>query len=263
MAEDHEAQAKEMGWVPEAEFQGDKARWVDAETFLERGRTYIPFLKKELAATKAEMARLESLVLEGRTAMEEFKKYAQEDKVKAVSAAKEELKRQLLEARQEGDINAEVDIQDKIRELPTEKELRQEAASAQKDMSNPANWDPVYREWVAENPWINDPKLSAKAQYEASLLRLTDEGKLLSGRKFLDAVAKRVNDSTPNPRNAPDAVEGAKNGASSGGKKSYNSLPADAKAACDRWADKLVGPGKTYKTVAEWREKYVSDYEWS
>ncbi len=42
-----ETQALAMGWIPEEKFRGDKAKWVDAETYVERGQTYLPFIKAE------------------------------------------------------------------------------------------------------------------------------------------------------------------------------------------------------------------------
>jgi hypothetical protein len=60
-------------------------------------------------------------------------------------------------------------------------------------------------------------------------------------------------------------VEGSKNsgdgqGGNSGAGKSFADLDADTRKACDSFARDLVGEGKTYKTLADWRNKYVEDY---
>ena len=41
-----EQEARTLGWVPAEEFKGDPNRWVDAETFVERGHTVMPILRK-------------------------------------------------------------------------------------------------------------------------------------------------------------------------------------------------------------------------
>ena len=50
-----EQEARTLGWVPAEEFKGDPNRWVDAETFVERGHTVMPILRKN-------NERLETLV---------------------------------------------------------------------------------------------------------------------------------------------------------------------------------------------------------
>lgn len=46
---DYEAEARDMGWYPEAEFKGKKrpAEFLDAKTFVERGEHVLPILKRE------------------------------------------------------------------------------------------------------------------------------------------------------------------------------------------------------------------------
>ena len=50
-----EQEARTLGWVPQEEFKGDPNRWVDADTFVERGHTVMPILRKN-------NERLETLV---------------------------------------------------------------------------------------------------------------------------------------------------------------------------------------------------------
>ena len=45
MSENTEQEARNLGWVPQEEFRGDPGKWVDAETFVERGHTIMPILK--------------------------------------------------------------------------------------------------------------------------------------------------------------------------------------------------------------------------
>lgn len=54
---DYEAEAREGGWVPEAEFKGDKKprEFLDAKAFVERGETVLPFVQRENKRLKDEL----------------------------------------------------------------------------------------------------------------------------------------------------------------------------------------------------------------
>ena len=41
-----EQEARTLGWVPQEDFRGDKSRWVDAETFVQRGHEIMDLLWK-------------------------------------------------------------------------------------------------------------------------------------------------------------------------------------------------------------------------
>lgn len=44
---DYESEANDLGWVPLDQFKGDPDKWVEAEEFVTRGETFIPFLKAD------------------------------------------------------------------------------------------------------------------------------------------------------------------------------------------------------------------------
>lgn len=53
-----EAEAREMGWTPEAEWMGKKpVKFLSAAEFVERGETLIPILNKRLTQQKADFAK--------------------------------------------------------------------------------------------------------------------------------------------------------------------------------------------------------------
>lgn len=61
---DYEAEAREMGWFPEAEFKGKKrpAEFLDAKTFVERGEHVLPIIKREREKMEKEFgARLSKM----------------------------------------------------------------------------------------------------------------------------------------------------------------------------------------------------------
>lgn len=82
----------------------------------------------------------------------------------------------------------------------------------------------------------------------------------LTGQAFLDKLDEKIEERIPEVKGKKrvSQVEGAANtGGSSGtrntSKKTYDNLPADAKAACDKFV----------KQKLMTKEDYVSSYDWS
>lgn len=55
----YETEARDMGWVPEGEFKGDKKplKFLDAKEFVERGESVLPFVQRENKRLKDEIAK--------------------------------------------------------------------------------------------------------------------------------------------------------------------------------------------------------------
>jgi len=49
------AEAKRQGWVPEEEFNGPEGKWVDAETFVKKGKEINALLRKDNEFLKREV----------------------------------------------------------------------------------------------------------------------------------------------------------------------------------------------------------------
>jgi MoaA/NifB/PqqE/SkfB family radical SAM enzyme len=101
----------------------------------------------------------------------------------------------------------------------------------------------------------------AKAEAVANGLgvSLRQENPNLNGQAFLDKLDAELQEMMPEKfgkKRAPNPMEGSPNGTArptvSSGKKSYNNLPAEARAACD----KFVKQGLMTK------EAYVAEYDW-
>lgn len=266
------SEAREMGWIPKEHFKGDPDKWTDAQTYLERVEHVLPLVKKsrdrlrvELEQTNTRVLTLQQQIKEAQESMEGFKVYHEEDAKRRVEAAKSELRKQLVQAKKDGDVEAEVEITEAMAELrdppkPTEK----------KEDPPPNGVDPAFaaalEAWKADgNQWFGvDPEKTAYAQRQATFLNLYRKD--LRGREFLDEVTKLVQDKYPDKnsrREAPSKVEGSRPGGhQQNGGKSYADLPADAKAACDKQGAQyqLVGPNRTYKTAKEWQAQYAQDY---
>lgn len=242
-----EAEAKAEGWVPQEQFKGDSSKWVDAETFVKRGEEILPIVNaknRKLTETVEELRKTVDDLKLGNSQFREFheKTVAKERQERDAAIAQLEAVRKKAVTDGDGETfdRAEKRIQE-LRAQPVKAEL-----------------SPAQRAWLAENPWYqSDKKLRALA--DAMSDDLAAERPDLVGRKeFLDELTKRVKEEMPhkfeNPNRQRSVVENTPPSGSGNGKaKTYESLPADAKAACDRFVRTI--PGYT-------KEKYVAEYAW-
>lgn len=146
---DFEAEARDMGWVPEEDFRGDPDKWVDAEEFVTRGETFIPFLrannrkledqlKKEREDNAARFAKLEKVTAAGMKQMKE--------RHEAELASVKERMRQAVQA---GDVEA----YDKLSE---QHEAIAKNAPEDDDEESPDDMKVIFDEWVGDHSWFNE-----------------------------------------------------------------------------------------------------------
>lgn len=277
-----EREARTMGWVPEDQFKGNKAHWVDAEQFVEKGRSVMPILQqnnKRLVAealTQAEkLGKLEKQLEQSQVVLEKLEKHYTEANKRAAVQARQELAAELKQAREDGDTDAEVRILGSISDLKdAEKAAEQNAPEDKKDKSKQQenyqdNLSQDFKAWEADNKdWFGPDKKKTKGVVRAAE-DLRDEGSTLVGREFMEAALDKYLEDHPNEqeeqprqRARPAAKVESSNNRSSvrSGAKSFANLPAEAKAACMDDVDDLVGDGKRFKTVKEWQDRYVKIY---
>lgn len=243
------AEARKFGWVPQEEFKGDPSQWRDADEFLKRGREINGYLRKDLEKITGKNSQLEAELREVKEVMQEFKKFHAETEKRAYDRAVAELKKQKIEAIQTGDAETVVQIDEQIEEL---KEARQ---TQPKQQPSTADTKVIFDQWISENQWFaQDISLQAAANGFSDIVKA--ENPTLVGRAFLEKVKEKVQEAFPDKfrntaRDIPNAVEGATSTArSTTTKKSYASLPADAKSACDRFV----------KQGLMTQEQYVKEY---
>jgi hypothetical protein len=273
MSADIEARAREMGWRPLDEFRGKPDNWVDAETYVERGESFLPIVKAQKAELEKEVAKLRGQVgeltesfrgsQEAIKALEEF--YSEETK-RQVEKARRDLRAQIKRARDEGDVDAELDAQDELTKLDAAE--RKAAGNAEPNdprankRADPPPLDPAYLAWQAENDWfLKDVKKNRRANIIA--IEVKEDNPTLTGKAFFDAVDKRlVEEGIKEGRAATSKVEGGSESRGGGSVKvaGYADLPAEARAACDRQGKALIGKDPRFKTEADWRKYYVELY---
>lgn len=263
-----EYEARMFGWVPREEFRGSDDDWVDAETFVKRGKEINPILRKnnEILMHKLEEKSRE---IEGiKASVEEFKKFqkeAFERKQQEYEVQIAELKTRKKEAIAEGNGDLVVDIDDQIDAIKEEqkaakqetKENIQEFQQQAKEQQQQFTADPELMSWLNRNQWFgSDVEMTDVANGLGAAVR--KQFPHLSGREFLDKLDEKVAEYFPHKftKSRGSAVDSTGNvrGGSGGGKKSYDNLPKDAQEACDRF----IKNGWIKN-----RQEYLDNYDWS
>ena len=122
-----ESEARAQGWVAADEFRGSESDWVDAETFVRRGKEIMPILRKNNEKLLKELGEAKKDAAEVREAAKEFREFQKqqfERKTKELESQLEQLKQAKREAITQGDGDRAIAIDDAMDEL---KEQRQEA----------------------------------------------------------------------------------------------------------------------------------------
>ena len=274
-----EQQAREQGWKPKEEYSGDASRWVDAPTYLKRGEELLPILKANDTKHRAEISGLRVEVMglkeqlqasiESIEALKEFNseaaKHAAKQERKALIAAVEA-------ARKDGDVEAATQLSEQLEE---HNDAIRTAEAAPKPAPKPATPapqadSPAYAKWKSDNPWFGTDDIKSDLAVAVSMrLRRSASTKDLPEEAFLRRVTEeveRVSGGNPARRaeSKTDSGRPSAGGAGgSGGTKTYEDLPREAKEACERFAKRLVGPGKTWTTAEAYRKHYIESFDWS
>jgi len=263
----HEAESQ--GWVPKERFRGNENDWVDAETFVKRGREILPILRKNNENLIKDLNQTKEQLKEFREAAEEFKRFQRESyerKATDYERRIQEIKDSRAQAITDGDgqkVNALDDALDEA------KESFREAKQAVKDVvstkepvvtETAATIDPSLQLWLDRNNWFGeDRRMTSIANGIGESLRLEFPG--LKGQPFLDKLDEVLAEEFPNKFGGSKKNVSASRVESGSGRQSrsgsnaqsYDNLPPTAKDACDRFV----------KQKLMTREQYVQDYDWN
>jgi hypothetical protein len=269
-----ETRARTMGWLPLDKFEGPKERWVDADTYLKRGEEFLPILKannrkladqvnsveNELRTTKQQLAAAQEAIEGLKDFRSTLNKEKAVDEKRSITAA-------ISKARSDGDVEAESQLIEKLGEVTAAiKEADKPKAKAASGDPAAPELTPAAKEWMAANPWFSqDQRKTGLAMGLANEWKA--QGKTLGTKEFFDHVdveMEKIFDPNAGRRERPGKVEGSTGSSEGGGGgKSFADLPAEAQAACKKTASRVVGPGRAYKTLADWQKAYCETYDWS
>lgn len=246
---DHDADARQHGWVPKDEFKGDPNRWVDAETFNTRADEVMPLLKKQNEHLKRELADVKKST---RRIVDHFEK----DRQRLLS----ELEAKMEKAVEVGDVAGFKSLQkesaDLAKEAPTPEYTRAEALEA-------------FDAFRDANPWFDrgnlgsatDTEKDALAYYYRMEEKHMERTKDLAPAAFFALIEGLVKEKYPSilakaPRQKPPSdVAGATNGRQPGPRgKGFNDLPPEAQRAADKWIK---------QGLIKDRAAYLASYDWS
>ena len=256
-----EKEARLFGWVPKEEFRGSETDWVDADTFVKRGKEINPILRKNnellMKRLDEQAKQLESL----KSDTEEWKKFqkdAFDRKQTELQAQIVELKAQKKTAIAEGNGELVVDIDDQLDKIKEEQREAKEESKAPPPAATTAV-DPELSSWLERNTWFGqDSEMTNVSNGLGAAVR--QQFPNLTGRAFLDKLDERIAAYFPEKTSlgkkargsAVDSTGNVRSGGSSG-KKTYDNLPAEAKAACDKFVKQGL-----FKT----KQEYVDNYDW-
>lgn len=250
---DAEDQARALGWVPEEEYTGNPSKWADAETFLEVHSKNNGALRKAVAAQAKDLEALKAQM----RGMDSAHKKIFEIQIKKQKEEFDQqvafLKAQKREALRSGEHETAADIDEQLDGLRERGPELPEAPQTQNIA--PPDWrtnsDMVT--WAKRNPWFDvDEDMSAYAGGMGQQIRRNNPK--MPFTELLEEVTVKVRKAFPHKfaggRRNP--VEGGTPGETAAARtgKSYESLPRDAKAACD---EAVTDGGMTRK---QWVELY-------
>lgn len=258
-------EAESQGWVPKERFRGNESDWVDADTFVKRGREILPILRKNNENLIKDLQATKEQLKEFREAAEEFKKFqreAYERKATEYEDRIREIKESRAQAISDGDgqkVNALDDALDQAKEdLKEAKQAVKEVETYKEPEPSTPAMEPELQSWLDGNTWFGqDKRMTSIANGIGDSIRL--EFPMLKGKAFLDKLDEVLAEEFPNKfgekKSPASRVESGSGRQGRGGSnaQSYDNLPADAKAACDKFV----------KQKLMTKEEYVASYDWS
>lgn len=279
-----ERRARAQGWVPQDQFRGDATKWVDAETFLEKGygnndilRERIDRLADKLSERDGQIGELNTRVAESGQVLRSLNdRFINADR-NAYDRAKADIRAEMRRASEEADPEAHDRAQAKLDALEAAPPKPAVAPTPARPAAPAApQLDAVTTAWRDENmSWWQDDELSSVAI--ATHRRLlasnpyynTEAGQRAGYDAAKAEVMRRYPERFENARRSAPGAGGARqpsgdrgNGRSNGNGRSFANLPAAAKAEFQRTRT-AMGPdkktGKPYFTEEMFLDHYVWD----
>lgn len=254
---DFEAEARAHGWKPQDEFQGDPAKWTDAETFVKRADEIMPLMREQNKDLRRKLSDMERTIKK----LAKSEQAAHRDRLEALQAKR-------LEAFEAGDREAFVAADKKADEL--RKDMGESSPALNGE--DPAEELDTFRE---ANPWFDKANLASASETEIEARLFADRTadkwirqglpNEIPPSEFYKRLADEVNARFPNlkvrqlrPKPASDVAPTTRSVPRSGAKTGA-SLPPEAKETAERYV-RLKLPGYAGKTAAEAHNLFAQSY---
>ena len=251
-ARDYEVEARADGWAPEDEWKGDADKkpkeFVSAEEFVKRGEGIARNATRQKDKLADEVAQLQS-DMEGMRATNAEYGRMRDDQLKREKKRTEDAIAELEETRAKAVTDGDGETFTK-----TDREIK-ELESQQPAETNPEA-ERMRAAFQSQNDWYGTDEVMT-GYADGIFQKIIKEG--YEGQAYWNELAARTKKAFPDKfqNKARDEV-----GYEAGGRqesdpkpKSWDALPADAKAACDRFIKSgIVKDRETYLTTYEWDE---------
>jgi len=257
-----EVKASKTGWRPKDEWDDSgSGTWMDAEQFNERNERLADrgdkILKAEISSLKRTNTSLE------RT-LGDLKDYLTKADSRAYKRAQKDLEAKADKAVEEGDTDAYRAAKGEMKEL--EQEVKAEVTQETTKGTASRDDDPVYLEWVADNPWYDpksdnmDPEMRNFANVVSGPLADKAYAQGWSSQRYHESITAEVKKKFPEHfgnqrRKQVQAVEGGGTPSGGNGKTLWSQVPKADQATFKRFVSEGV-----FKDTKEDREKYADDY---
>jgi hypothetical protein len=217
---------------------------------------------------KNEVAELKRMLTASAESIEALKEVNTAESARKLREEQKKVVAALAEARRDGNAEAELQLTEQFDE--NRAALREAAVKPVEKPAAPApaadpTADPGFVSWKAENPWfMKDMKKTRQAISMSAAMRADPEFAHLTGKDFFDRVTSELEDMSggSSMRASPSKVESGRGTGDTGGggRQSYADIPAEDRAICDRQASKLVGQGRAYEKIEDWRKAVTQSY---
>lgn len=255
--EPSEEQARRLGWKPKDEFKGDASQWRDWQDFLNEDLSNAPQLKATVKLLKRRLDQTDRRYKKLESTLDEAKDYFSKAEQRAYDRAVSDIKAKQRAAVALADEDAYEAADEELKQLEKDAKAGKPAAKPEAD----PEMQRVYRKWKRDNDWYGvDEAMTVVADKIADKLIATG----FDGRndpeeftEFMGEITARVKKEFPHKFELPkkrSAVEGVGETRATRGQKTFDHLPAEAKAQCDRF----VAQG-----LIKDRAQYVKDFDWS
>lgn len=218
-----EQRAREQGWVPRDEFEGEEYKWVDAGEFLRRGELFevIEAKNKEVKAI--------------RETLKQFQNHHSKVQEAAYKKAVADLKAKKKEALEEGNADLVIEVDEQLADVKQQQQVIATQAQEQPEQV----FHPEFVAFTQKNQWYNNtPSMRRWADGRGEELAASGTSPSEVLRTIEREVKQRFPEKFENPnRNRPGSVEA---GTQRGSKSSSAYVPNETE---ERMATKFVREG--------------------
>lgn len=267
-AQQLEREARKQGWRPQEEFRGDPDDWVDAPTYIRRGKEIRAHSKAENERLQSALAAANAQISEMRGTIDEIREYHAQMEERAINAALDRMKKERRAAVAEGNTELAAEIDEEIQELKDAPRLaktgkKDDAAGTgggnANDQGQQQQPDPAVTRWIKDNDhWYNaEPQNEDLVALANGVAGAVMNRKDLTVEQKLEEIDRRVKAAFPDRFGGASRRTSTTAGAGEGGGSTRRSndpvasLPQEARQAGERFVKQGL-----YKDMKEYAAEY-------